>query len=57
MKKSMLEKQLREVKELRAQLDKEPVQLETKPRGLRIVAMPLPKKGTLAKKLEGFKVA
>lgn len=53
----MLEKQLREVKELRAQLDKEPVQLETKPRGLRIVAMPLPKKGTLAKKLEGFKVA
>ena len=36
----MLEKQLREVKELRQKLEKSPVKLETKPTGLRIIHTP-----------------
>jgi len=43
MKKSMLEKQLKEIQELRAELKQSPItKLSTvKPRGLTIVAMPL----------------
>ena len=39
----MLEKQLREIKELREQLDKSPIVLESpfKTKGLKIVAMPI----------------
>jgi len=36
----MLEKQLREVKELRQQLEKSPLKLEAKTTGLRIVSTP-----------------
>ncbi len=36
----MLEKQLREIKELRQQLEKSPISLKSKTKGLQIVAMP-----------------